>query len=438
MAYRSDFASLDVAGRRLDAWESYEVTSDLLTPADSWSVAVPFGGTRAERRDVLAAIRGNPVIQLYIGRDVTGTASQRALQLTGIVDKIAVADSRKEATTLRLSGRDKGGLLASASADVTLGVSAETELVSFVRQLCQPYEIEVVTEFAHGRNLLTGATQSDDRDRLMEAQARAFGIPLSMMRRQMARRAALEGGRPLDEESGASASTSRAAGRAREGRANGMTGSDVERVRVREAKPSVGETVWDFIDRHCRRFGILPWMDPLGRLVLGAPDYNQRSIGRLQRWLDGSVSPTANNIVAGGFVEDIGVQPTSVRVYGRAHGHDETRSPHQSEVLNGSAPGSIFRPLIIHDASVRSDEEAQRRALRELNRLTQEAFVLEYEVRDHGQGRYLYAIDTVLDVSDEAIDVEGRYYVISRTFRKTRDEGTTTLLRLVPLHAIQL
>lgn len=430
----SDHASIDLADRRLDTWESYEITSDLLTPADAWSMSVPFRGTVVERREMKAAIEGAPTVQLYIGRDVTGRHDERSLQMTGIVDDYAIDGDREGGVRLRISGRDVGGLLAGSSADVTLGVSEETEFVSFVRQMCQPFGIEVVTEGAPARSILTGAIQAEPLDAATLAQARAAGISPAAARRAMHRRLALEGGRPLDEELGGT--SSRAGARARRGSGSGQTGSDVERLRITEAKPHAGETIWDFIDRHARRFGVLPWMDPRGRLILSAPDYGQRPLGRLQRWLDPTVSAERNNIVSGGLRRNIGSQPSTVTVYGRAHGHDATRSPFHSTITNADI--AIHRPLVIHDPAVRSQEEAERRAQRELARLVQEATVLDYEVRDHGLGRYLYAIDTVLEVSDEVADIEGSYYVVSRTFSKTRDRGTTTRLRLVPLFAIAL
>lgn len=473
MTIRSDYASLDLAGRRLDTWESYEITSDLLTPADSWSLAMPFKGSRADRAELLEAVRSSPTVKLYIGRDVTGRGDARALQMTGIVDKLAFGADRSGGSTLHISGRDLAGQLTSAHADVSLRIDEYTNFVTFVRALTRPYGIDVMTEPSASRDILTGGLQSADITDAMEAQARAAGISRERARRAMLQRVALgvaevpvggrvdallggvssaravttgaeldrrmrelvqQGGSPLD--AGAGAGEAREASRARRGSAAGQTGSDVERLAISDARPRPGETIWEFIDRHCRRFGVLPWMDPRGRLILGAPHYDQQPLGRLQRWLDGTLSDQPNNIISGGVVEDLGSQPSTVTVYGRAPGHDATRSAFRSTVTNPDA--ALVRPMVIHDPSVRSEAEAERRALRELSRQRREAVVLEYEVRDHGLGRYLYAIDTVWDISDEACDIEGRYYCTTRTFSKDRDKGTTTRLRFVPRFAITL
>lgn len=399
---RRDFAKVTLGSSELSTWQSYEITSDLTTPADAFSLTVPMTGTYDQRRDVIRAMREGVRVSVYISAEPDAGTTIEALQMTGIIDNLSVTGGRG-GTVLRIQGRDNGGLLTSAMVDPRLTVTSSTRLVALIGDLISDFGMEVVTDTALARQELTGMSQSESAAALGRARAR----------------------------SGGSAST-RAAARARRGH-GGLTRPEVERVSVRDARPRMRETVWEFIDRHCRRFGVMCWVDARGRLVIGAPDYDQEPIMRLVRTL----APTTeepNNILEGGSTERWDGLSSEVTVYGRAHGQDGSRSHFVGHATNPNV--DVHRPVVIHDPSCRTTEEAQRRADEELGRQREDAFFLEYDVPHHGQGSRLYAIDTVLDVLDEEAAVEGLFYVVGRTFTCSREEGAKTRLRLVPLGAI--
>lgn len=438
----SESMHIELGSLELGQIEEYELDSDILTPADAFSVTLPTPGSYEQRRSFLAQIReGGLRLYAYIAR----ASGFHALQMVGCIDK-RTHRTDKDGTKLVLNGRDNGGLLASAAADPRLGVTSETTLIEMVRAVCEPFGIEVVTEGAPSRTLMTGQRVRQDRDTLLIEHAQSYGIPASQMRASLMERRALEGGAPLrgqyilltDTGGGPISALTpddeivQTTVRARRGHASGMTGSDVEHLTVAEAKPAVGETCWDFIDRHCRRLGVLPWVSADGKLILSSPDYDQDPRWRIRRTLNGRES----NVLAGGVVEDFGALASEVTVYGRTGGSDATRSPFHATETNARQP--FYRPVVLNDPSVRSTEEATRRARRELNRQNEQAFVLEYDLHGHGQGDYVFAIDTVADVLDEHIGVEGLFYVTARTFRGSRQNGRTTRLRLIPLGAIVL
>jgi len=399
---RRDFAKVTLGSSELSTWQSYEITSDLTTPADAFSLTVPMTGTYDQRRDVIRAMREGVRISVYISAEPDAGTTVEALQMTGVIDNLSVTGGRG-GTVLRIQGRDNGGLLTSAMVDPRLAVTSSTRLVALIGDLISDFGMEVVTDTALARQELTGMSQSESASALGRARARSGG-----------------------------STSARAAARARRGH-GGLTRPEVERVSVRDARPRMRETVWEFIDRHCRRFGVMCWVDARGRLVIGAPDYDQEPIMRLVRTL----APTAeepNNILEGGSTERWDGLSSEVTVYGRAHGQDGSRSRFVGHATNPNV--DVHRPVVIHDPSCRTTEEAQRRANEELGRQREDAFFLEYDVPHHGQGSRLYAIDTVLDVLDEEAAVEGLFYVVGRTFTCSRQEGAKTRLRLVPLGAI--
>lgn len=84
--------SVQVGDKAHAEWESYEIDSDLLTPADAWQVSLGING-RTIPADVVA---GAPVIVKVGGETV----------LTGFIDDVGEPVS-KDSHTLTLSGRDR-------------------------------------------------------------------------------------------------------------------------------------------------------------------------------------------------------------------------------------------------------------------------------------------------------------------------------------------
>lgn len=422
-----DEVTIDFGSQTVMGWTSYELASDFLTPADSWTVTLPLSGSAQARRDLRQLIRTDSGLRcfVYIQRS---DSTDRAQQLSGIVDNVSTEGSI-EGATLRVRGRDNGGLLASASADPGVVIDEETGLLDAIRTMVEPFGIEVTADGLASRTLLTGERVGALTSRLLRAAARERGVT-----RAAATTGHVNGRQSLrDPDARPGAATARA--RARRGHASGLNGEDVEAVRLTDAKPDVGETVWDWIDRHARRFGALPWIGADGRLVVSAPNYDQEPLFTLSRFLG---DDRRNNIVSGGLEESLEAQSSVVTVYGRTGGHDATRSAHVGRAERNPSLMPLYRPMTIHDPSARSDEEALRRAQHELARQNEQAAALEYEVYGHGQGTNLYAIDTVVDVIDEEIGVEGLYWLAGRTFRGDRERGRRTTLKLLPLGSVVL
>lgn len=428
-----DEVQIDFGARTISGWTEYELASDIMTPADGWGVSLPLSGTaeaRAALRSYIRTESGGRCF-VYIQRH---PSTGRAQQLAGIIDQIGISGGR-DGVVLRVRGRDNGGLLASASADPNLGIEADTSLLDAIRAVCEPFGISVTAEGLPSRSLLTGERVAGDRDRMLARLAREFGIPRRLARGTMVIAGTGGTGITGSEDSDDDFVVLTAETRARDGHANGLMGRDVEALRITDAKPSPGETCWDWIDRHCRRFGVMPWIGADGKLVIASPHYDQDPLFELRRYLG---RDSRNNIVEGGLQESLEHQSSSATVYGRAGGHDATRSRFRGYAERNASLMPFYRPLVVHDPSIRSSDEALRRAKRELATQNTEAFSLEYEVYGHGQGERLYAIDTVADVVDEEIGVEGLYYIASRAFRGDRETGKTTRLRLLPVGAMVL
>jgi len=118
----NDKVSLLVGGHVHSDWTSYEVDSDLLTPADAWRVdlAHPHGTLPSE------VVEG-ATIELRLGTDTV---------LVGRIDTID-EDVGKDRDTLALTGRDNAAILVDCSAPVFVSrqVSLEQVMANVVRPL---------------------------------------------------------------------------------------------------------------------------------------------------------------------------------------------------------------------------------------------------------------------------------------------------------------
>lgn len=436
MTDRSDYVSIEIDDQRIDEWTEYRADSDLLVPADSFTATFEVGAERgAAMRDAFQRIRRacvkNASVKLYIGADIHGGDRTRALQLTGILDEPEVDSSKTNGTVIRISGRDRAAHLVDSAVPVGVvrALGDEAMFVDLAREVVRPWNIEVISDASAARFVRTGAAGLTPEDRLRVEQARAQGIPAAFMTQHILREAQ-RAQRPVDEFTGAPVDE-RARGRS----ANGMVGSDIERLTVAEASPRAGETVWSFLARHAERLRVMMWFSPDGKLILGSPDYSQTPRYRfVRRWTSDPGDP--NNYEEGGTKWNGADQLSKVTVYGRAHGHDVTRSRIRAVATNLDMP--FERRKIEHLGDCTSQAQADAAAKRLIREGEESAEVTTIQADDHGQGRYLYAADATADVLDEVSEIDGPRYITSRSFARSRTGGTHTNLRLVPLNSLTL
>lgn len=470
MTARSDYVSIEIEGERLDVWSEYTVDSDLLTPADAFHLTLSLGNGRGQRAQAeFDRIRElcSPLaeVRLYVGADVHGGQRTRALQLTGRIDEVEIDVTRESGATIHLNGRDRAAYLCDSAAPVGLvrALAANATLIDLVRTAVAPWNITVITDQSAARDVLTGAAGLTPEQRLLVEQARVQGIPPARMSAQILRRAQVEG-KPLDE-----ATETTVSARSRRESSSGMAPSDVERQRIGEASPHAGETVWAFLARHAERLGVMMWMSPRGELILGSPSYGVPPRARfVRRYINDSADP--NNVRSMSVRRNASERFSKVTVLGRGHGRasDSSAPPLESATpttelvytpatppapdptpirggrrhrIQASAEDPSFpfrRERTEQDADVRTVEHARRQAKRMLREGTLSELLVTVTADDHGQGRYLYAVDTTANVVDEYTGVDETMFCTARTFMRSRGAGTSTRLRYVALNSLKL
>lgn len=198
---------------------------------------------------------------------------------------------------------------------------------------------------------------------------------------------------------------------------------DLSAITEQNARVQPPETVYAFVDRHLRRFGLMHWDSPDGKIVVGKPNDQQAPIYWLQCVRQ---NPRGNNILDCRRSEDYESVPTSLSVYGQGGGRDYARATisHslQNSVLTGVSP-PILRPTMVIDESINTLALAEYRAKREMAQrsLAMDSWditVRNWTYSDQNQQLVPWTINTVCGlVVDVASPVQAPFFIwkVART-----------------------
>ncbi len=204
----------------------------------------------------------------------------------------------------------------------------------------------------------------------------------------------------------------------------------------RALHPQPGETIDRFMIRFCRENGLLVWASGAGDVILSAPDWTQEPTYRLTRSRSDHTM-SEGRIRGGRLVRQPGRVAHEVIVLGRGgkRGAESRKGIARDEEAIAAlvAQGRHWRTRKEHDASLRDQQAAQRRADLLLAQAKMAAKTYTCSVANHGVGIALQAIDQMVGVYDEcAIDDEGEtldanLWCVGRDFSAKKKTLTTNL-----------
>ena len=113
-APQRDAVEITIRAQVQSRWTRYEIDSNLMTPADAWSVSLSTSGL-----SVPAEVTPGAAVRVTLGGDVA---------LTGVLDERTV-DVSEGAMRLHLSGRDQAAVLLDCSAPITSGLNLNLDEV---------------------------------------------------------------------------------------------------------------------------------------------------------------------------------------------------------------------------------------------------------------------------------------------------------------------
>lgn len=216
----------------------------------------------------------------------------------------------------------------------------------------------------------------------------------------------------------------------------------ITRVEVRAAAKPIrrriqiepGQSAWEALLQVAEANGLWPWFEPDGLLVVGGPDYTSTPVGEL---ILRTGAGQDNNVERLSVRRSIANRFSQVTVLGQHgqydnDGHDTSRSHLRSVVKDDAlARRGIFRPKIVIDSSSESQDMATTRARKVLSDSRLEGFEIRVIVKGHraGNGQVWKPGQRVV-VRSEPHGLDGTYFIMSRTLRLTRGQGSITELRL--------
>lgn len=205
---------------------------------------------------------------------------------------------------------------------------------------------------------------------------------------------------------------------------------NLERIKIPDARVKPPETIYAVADRHLRRYGLMHWDSPDGKIVVGAPNDEQDPIYTFNMYK--SKYNKTNNMLSATRTQDWSGVPTYVNVHGVAgkFGYVKSRVSAlvpQKEVIDAG----FYRPLHIMASGIRNQQLAAAAAAREMAARTRRMDTFDINVDGfsswNGQEGFLYAPDTVVAVNtDVAGGNGGAYYIHATTLTRNATDGDTT------------
>lgn len=388
------------AGITLSTWTEYSFNSHFLTPTDGWHFTVANSDLPQEVR---AALVPGALVRLRINGCV---------QSTGYIDEISPGQDRHAGTVWHISGRDCLSPAVDANADPRDRYAKGTTLLDFLLGVLGPYGFTIFVE-------------DDDANR---------GVITGQLR----------------------------------GTKTSKKGKPLKSVTLHQLKPYQSEGAFAFASRIAQRQGFWIWPDANGEsLVVSKPDftYDLQTTPKLKRTVNQSNG--FNNVLSGGVRRSVTEQPSIIVAQGFGGGGSYARTRMTALVVNPAVnadvqdilntypdakvvstdyffaplPGKFARPMFLHDDESKTPAELENFVRRELALRIHKAFQGSYEVNGHTykvpDGTAApWCVNTVVYVDDDVSDVHEPMWVMSRTFTKSRTEGTRTALELVRLNSL--
>lgn len=194
-----------------------------------------------------------------------------------------------------------------------------------------------------------------------------------------------------------------------------------------------GETAQAFIDRACRYRAILPVSNGIGGLVLTRPA-NEKSAGKLV---------FGENLIGGTVTNDWCERFSLYVLKGQAEGRDESTG---AEVSSGEGRATDqyvlrHRPTVITAESQGGNQTLQDRAVWQRDVSRARSNTASYTVKGwyaDEAAKILWKPNTLVKVKDEARSLNREMLIVSLSFDRDGNNGTTTNLELAIPEAYQI
>jgi prophage tail gpP-like protein len=418
------------SGLVIDNFVSYSFSSDFKDATDKFSITIEddnLGGIKKKIRN------GERII--FKVND--------CIQTTGTIEDLDISCSRSGGTVMTINGRNLLGEVADSYIDPEITITEKDTLEAAIKKVFSPFGIsKFEIDDEANRNLIAGAKAGH-----------------------------------VDK------------GKTFKGKANSL-----KKFISHQTKPNPGEGMYQFAERISKRFGLHIWLSADGEtLYVGVPTFAQAPLYSLYR---STQQKNGNNIIDGSARFNWSGQPSLIIAQGHGGGKEFSKSafkiimineltglvrtdasegpnPIQNQPLSkvkelvdkykvkGSKvldirtdlidqiPSTVFgafpkncKAFFLFDDESKTPEELEFAVRRKMASFQSTYMTLSYTVSGHSNstltpGGAIYGVNTTIDVIDDAIGVQGTYWIKKRIFTKDRSSGTKTQLELILPHSLE-
>lgn len=395
-------------GLQISKWISYSANSHFTTPTDGFEFLLSADDTPANVRDALRAGARSRI-------SVNGQP-----QAEGYVDRVTTQASRSAGTQIRVEGSDALAQVVRSGIDPRTRFADNMTLLDVLIRVFEPFGYTIddfLVDNDTNRNIRTGAILG----------------PKTTLHHS---------------------------------KKKGTTVKPLKSYVLHQTKPYPGEGAFAFASRLAQRFGLWIWLSAVGGIVIvGKPTFDQPA-----RYTIVNGEGTASTVLDGSAREDSSNQPSIIVATGFSYSGDADRSALKVVLLNelvaSDADGTLqsaldivsankdakvvpvrgvfsinalrrhpsVQPIYLHDQESQTLEQLENYARRELAMRQKDSLHVHYVVEGHENNGVIWCVDTIVDVQDDLLGIHEPLWVLSRTFEKSRDSGTRTILELIRPH----
>jgi prophage tail gpP-like protein len=407
---------LRVGKRLLRNWDEVRVPIDMLTPSDSFSLAV--GDVTKREFDACKP-----------DSDVEVRLSDRVI-MSGIVDSRRWMDERGQGSRLEIEGRDMVGRLLDES--MPLMAFSGMTLLQVAEKCCGDW-MGVVLSNAQNRSVVVGRGA-------VQAQLKAASEPIvkydglaTMVVGQAYRAVSYMADGPLAQ---AERKQRIEIARLQRKLASIPPGPP---LRARK-KTDPGESRWETLSAFLEEAGLLAWATGAGQLYIGLPNYQQAPAFRFCQPKAGSTRAHEGNVESFEMSDDLGDRYSKIVALGSKRADSANTgaaTKRRGVVRNGPADdgtGKDFehpKVLFVVDNDLRDLKRAEERATKEMAYRDAAGHFIRLRVRGHDQDGRMFWPDTAAQIEHEETGLSGLYHITGVTFSVSRGAGRSTELYLI-------
>lgn len=196
----------------------------------------------------------------------------------------------------------------------------------------------------------------------------------------------------------------------------------------------MGDKCLEFLRKHLEKAGLMLWTDSNGDIVVSAPNILQPP--RYSFIRQRGQSRNAVNVTKHEFHNDTTKRCSKVVVYARGPGRKAGKGKIRGEFVDEEMTAAgIIKTRSFRDVNVLDEAQAVKYARAKLSEINRGSWHLTYTIKGHtaplvGGGRGIITPDTVAQIQDEDLGLNGLFYVEAVEYRSPPTETVITFMRL--------